>query len=155
MFSFLQALEDSAVPELIRRSDFLYPLLETFHILALAVLVGSAVLWDFRILGAWRKWQLETFKEVTLRSARVAFVFVVLSGLLLFSTDPAALVQNRAFQIKIVLILLAVANASLFHLRHPAGIPLREGDGRVHAHAIVSLILWSTTVAAGRWIAYL
>ena len=77
------------------------------------------------------------------------------SGVLLVSTQPE-LLDNRAFLLKLALIVAAGGNALAFHIgpwravtRWPARAPLRA-----RLHAALSLLLWVAVIACGRLLAY-
>ena len=70
MDEVLAALEASAVVRVLRSSFFLYPLLNSLHILAIATLAVSAALMDFRILGVGKK--LATDQVVAYLAAKAA-----------------------------------------------------------------------------------
>jgi hypothetical protein len=69
----------------------------------------------------------------------------------MFASQPADLIANRAFVVKIGLVMLAGLNAAAFHARGG----LRRLDAFARAQTIVSLGLWLTAMICGRWIAYL
>lgn len=132
-------------------STWAYPAVETAHILALGILIGSAAMWDFRLLGFFKRLEIQDFQISVLGVARKAFFFAVVTGILLFLTNPVEMFQNISFRFKLLFILLAMINIAVFHLtlknRMAYGF-----QGKVHA--VVSLILWALVVTSGRWIAY-
>ena len=73
------------------------------------------------------------------------------SGLAMFATQPAELLANAAFRLKLLLVLLAGANAAIFHARHG----LARLDRLARAQTALSLGLWLAAILCGRWIAYL
>ena len=79
------------------------------------------------------------------------FGLIACSGLLMFAAQPAELLANRAFVLKLVLVLLAGLNAAWFHGRGS----LARCDGMARAQTVLSTGLWLGAIACGRWIAYL
>lgn len=74
-----------------------------------------------------------------------------LSGLVMFATQPQELLANRAFTLKMLLLMLAGCNAAWFHGRGS----LARLDGLARAQMLLSTLVWLAIVACGRWIAYL
>lgn len=153
------SLERTALASAVREGTWLYPAIETVHVLALATLFGGIALLDARILGAARTIPLDALARHVLRPARVAFAVLVATGGLLFAADAAALVGNAAFQTKMVLVPLAVANALVFQagwfgrLRRLGPAAPLPPVAKVFAAA--SLALWAAVIVCGRMIAYL
>lgn len=143
-------LEAWPLAEAIRRSVWAYPVLETLHIGAFATLVGSLLVLELRVFGAQPALSLTALARLAVRAALAGFTFAVLSGSLLFVSGATEFAANPAFQVKLVLILMAGANALVFHARDS----LRRHDGGARLQAGLSLLLWFGVIAAGRLIAY-
>ena len=89
--------------------------------------------------------------SVSLSVALCGFALVAASGLLMFATQPAELLSNRAFTLKMLLLMLAGCNAAWFHGRGS----LTRLDGLARAQMLASTVVWLAVVVCGRWIAYL
>lgn len=150
-------LEHTALATAVREGVWLYPAVETAHVLAVATLFGAIALLDARILGASRALPLDALARHALRPAYAAFAVLVVTGSLLFASDAAALSGNPAFRTKMVLVPLAVANALAFQAgwfrRLRAESPARAPPA-AKVFAAVSLGLWIAVVVCGRLIAY-
>lgn len=157
--AILLALQDGPLGQAMRQSLYLYPAVEIMHLLAIALLVGSILALDLRLVG-WRavvpSWPLARH---LLPIAGTGFSLAVLSGLLLFTTEAASLAFNPAFRIKLLLLLLAGLNALLLH-RGPwrdigqwSSAP--KPPARVRVAALLSAVLWVGVLSFGRLIAYL
>jgi hypothetical protein len=133
------------------RSPWAYPALEVVHIVGIALLVGNLVLLELRIWGAAPELAPRALARLALPIALAGFSLVLGSGLLMFATQPAELLGNRAFLWKLALVALAGANAALFHLRGG----LSRLDGWARAQTALSLGLWVGAIILGRGIAYL
>jgi len=157
--AILVALQDSALGAAMRQSLYLYPAVEIVHLLAIALLVGSILALDLRLVG-WRvvapTWPLARH---LLPLTATGFAFAVLSGLMLFTTEAASLALNRAFQIKLALLLLAGLNALLLHRGAWRDIgqwgAAARPPARVRVAAAFSAALWVGVLSFGRLIAYL
>lgn len=128
-----------------------YPALEVAHILGIALLVGNLAAFELRVWGAAPALPIEALARLSVTLALAGFVLVAASGLLMFASQPGDLIANRAFVIKMGLVLTAGLNAAWFHARGG----LRRLDGVARAQTILSLGLWLAAMICGRWIAYL
>ena len=128
-----------------------YPALEVVHIAGIALLLGSLVLLDLRVWGWQSELPLRPLARLALGVTAVGFGLVLLSGLLMFAAQPAELLSNRAFLIKLGLVQLAGLNAAWFHGRDSLG----RCDGLARAQTVLSTGLWLAAIICGRWIAYL
>ncbi|SFB71293.1 DUF6644 family protein [Massilia yuzhufengensis] len=140
----------------LREHAWLYPIVETLHIVGFAVLVGAVAMFDLRVLGFGRQLPVKALARHLLPWSAGSMLLVVPTGLLLLVADPLALLANRVFLLKLGLILLAGVNALAFH----AG-PYGQADAwtgrappRALLHALLSLGLWIAVIACGRLIAY-
>ena len=157
---------DTATTEIYTRKDTLslhdalpiYPAVEVAHILGFVVLVGSAFMFDLRLLGLSRALPVAGMADHLLRWARWSLVAIVPTGALMFSAHATEFAFNPAFRLKLILITAAGLNAAVFHR-----VPFRSvGDWdteigsppAARAAAILSLALWTGVITCGRLIAY-
>jgi len=157
--ALLILLQDSALGQAMRQSLYLYPAVEIVHLLAIALLVGSILALDLRLVGWRRVAPTLPLARHLLPVAVTGFALAAASGSMLFATEAASLFYNPAFRIKMVLLLLAGANALLLH-RGPwraigrwAEAPLPPA--RVRVAGAASAALWVGVLCFGRLIAYL
>jgi hypothetical protein len=134
-------------------SPLSFPVLECIHIVGFAFSIGTIALVDFRLLG-WGM-QRETPAEIakdTFFWTLGGLVVMILSGLLLFSSDPDNYYLNYAFDLKMVFLVLAIVFHYTIHRRKvlTAAAP---GDGTVVA--CVSLGLWALVLFGGIFIGFL
>lgn len=156
-----QALHASALSQTLRASIWLYPLVNTAHVVGIALLVGAIVPLDLRLAGRWRGVPLRPLARVLMRSATAGLVLAVGSGALLFATRPQDYVGEPLFGLKLALLAAAIANALLLR-RSPAWQhALRDGADELQRPAavlrfaaIASIVLWLGVVTAGRLIGY-
>ncbi|MGH8853925.1 MAG: DUF6644 family protein [Telluria sp.] len=139
-----------------REHAWLYPIVETLHILGFALLVGAVAMFDLRVLGCGRQLPVKALARHLLPWSAGSMLLVVPTGLMLFVADPQALLENRVFLLKLGLIAAAGLNALAFHAgpyRHADAWPGRAPP-RALLHALLSLGLWIAVIACGRLIAY-
>lgn len=127
-----------------------YPALEVVHIVGIALLVGNLVLLELRVWGAAGELPVRALARLSLALALGGFGLVAASGLAMFSAQPAELLANRAFVVKMGLLMAAGLNAALFHARDGLG----KLDGPARVQTALSLGLWLMIIICGRWIAY-
>ena len=157
--SFLESVESSGLAVGIRDSSYLFPLIESCHVVGLAVVFGTAAIMDFRLLGiASRNRSFTVIKSDILKWVWGAFVLTVITGSLMFTTNASVYYDNFFFRTKVLLLALAGINMLVFELT--AG--RRAGDWgtaattppSAKAAAAVSLVLWVGIICMGRWIGY-
>jgi hypothetical protein len=136
----------------LNESPLTFPVLECFHILGFAMTIGTIALVDFRLLG----FGLLRQKAPDLAKALAPWtlfglVTVLLSGPLLFSSDPDMYYLNRSFQNKMVLLLLAI----VFHFTIRRKLLRGElSTGLNGLVAGISLALWVSVIFGGIFIAF-
>lgn len=157
--SLLHWIESSAVATMIRQSIWLYPAVEIVHIFGFCLLVGSAVLFDLRLLGFANQFPLKKASSYMTIWAVISGILVIVSGVILFIVNAVSLVSNPAFIIKLVLLALAAANALFFHFFTARTIDQWNESvktpGTVKLAGMISIVLWIGIIAAGRFIAYM
>lgn len=150
-------LEYSSLAVYIRQSSLLFPLIEVVHIIGFIFLVGSAFLFDLRLLGVAPTLSVKAVADYVLPWSRRSLLLVVPSGILLFITQAKALSTNQVFGLKLMLILFAFTNAGIFHrftFRSVSEWPSSETPPAAKTAALISLLLWTSVITCGRLIAY-
>lgn len=128
-----------------------YPALEIVHITGIGLLLGNLVLLELRVFGLGAALPVKDLSRLGLGIALAGFGLVAASGLLMFASQPSELLGNRAFTLKMLLLLAAACNAAWFHGRGS----LDKLDVWARVQMLVSTVIWLAVVACGRWIAYL
>ncbi|MBM52766.1 MAG: hypothetical protein CL485_07240 [Acidobacteria bacterium] len=140
-------------------SLYVWPLLESTHVLSLGLFVGTAVMNDLRLLG-WTMREVPV-SEVTGRLlpwTRIGFAVMLTTGLLLFYSSPVRYYHNIFFRFKVLLLIVAGLNAFVFHRGIHRRVAEWDNDTKLPRAArvagAVSLIAWALIVVSGRLIAY-
>lgn len=136
-----------------------WSLLEGTHLLSLMLFAGTIFIVDLRLLGmAFRRTPVSTIDRKVLPLTIVGFAFMAATGLALFFAKPLVYYHNLWFRLKLVLILIALANIAYFHLsvsRNQAAWDRAERPpAGPRIAAAVSLTAWIAVIFAGRFIAY-
>lgn len=135
----------------LQSSAWAYPALEVVHLAGIALLLGNLVLLELRVFGLGVALPVRALARLSLALAAAGFGLAALSGLLMFASQPAELLANRAFTLKMLLLLAAACNAGWFHGRGS----LERLDGLARAQMLLSTLIWLAVLVCGRWIAYL
>ena len=155
---WLRWIERSPLATVLREDPWLYPGVEVCHILGFVILVGAAAMFDLRLLGLSRAISVQALAGHLLPWARVGLGLAAPTGLLLFISDATALAANPAFQVKLILIALAILNTVAFHRWTARSLAswdvARPTPIGAKLAALVSLVLWAGAIVGGRLIAY-
>jgi hypothetical protein len=142
----------------LRESDDVFPLIETVHVLAICLIVGTVVTVDLRLLGLiMREQPVTQIARTLLPLTWYGFALMFVTGVPLFAAESLELYSNPAFRLKLVLLVIAGCNALLFHRTVYRSVDAWDKHTNtplgVKAFASVSILLWSGIVVAGRLIA--
>ena len=157
--SFAEWLDSHAWSTALHESLWVWPLVESTHVLTVALFVGMLLMVDLRLLGV-------AFKDtpVSAMTGRVlpwsigGFCLMVVTGLLLFYANPVHYVHNVWFRAKVILLIVAAVNAWAFHRRVSRDRERWDGQPQppfaVRMVAATSVSVWAGVIFAGRMIAY-
>jgi len=151
--------ENSALADNIRENDLLFPLIESIHVLAICLVVGSILAVDLRLLGfAWINRPVSRVTHGILPLTWGAFGVAVASGSLLFISNATKYLGNGFFVAKLCLIAAAGVNMLVFHFISARDQPRWDNQARLPLTARIaggiSVLLWIAVVACGRWIGF-
>lgn len=157
--TFFQWLHDTPLAESVRASALLFPWLESVHVLAICLVVGSIAAVDLRLLGlASLSRPITRLTSDILPLTWVAFAIAVLSGVTLFSSNAVQYAQNGPMRLKMLLLVIAGLNMLVFHLVTYRTIGSWDEAPRAPLAArlagATSLVLWIAIVVFGRWIGF-
>ena len=155
----LGALQSAAPVDALRRSHWVYPLVNAGHIVGLALLFGAIVPLDLRLLGFWRQVPLAALSRILLPVAIAGLLLAVPTGALLFSVRATEYAAMPLFGVKFALIACAIANALLLRLSLAWTVhehsELSGTTPRLQLAGALSIGLWLAVITAGRMIGYL
>jgi uncharacterized protein DUF6644 len=153
----LGALEASALGQAMRQWLWLYPAVETVHIAGIALLFGSIVVLDLRLLGLSKAIPVRKLAAHVLPWTAASFLLIVPSGLAMFTAHASEFFASPVFVLKMCLIFVAGINAALFHsgvFRSAERWDSAKPPLAARAAAAASLLLWLGVIACGRLLAY-
>lgn len=155
----LTALQEMPFAEAIAEGSYLFPWIESVHILAVVTLVGAVSILDLRLIGVNAHVKsLRRLMRQVLPVAWIAFAVAAPSGFLMFASKAVKYSENWPFRIKLLLLLAAGLNTLAFHR-----FVLRGGEhwdeGKMPRTAklagYASISLWVGIVVFGRWIGFI
>jgi hypothetical protein len=162
MLGFLSAAEHTSLAAAMRGEiggEWLFPIVETLHVISLAMVFGSIVMVDLRLVGAAsRNSAMSRLSGEVLPYTWGAFICAVVTGTLLFISKAHVYFYNLQFQLKFLCMLLAAMNMAVFHFgtyrrvlewddRHPPPRAARLAGA-------LSIALWIGVIFFGRWIGF-
>jgi hypothetical protein len=155
LLPFFTWCENTWLGEAIRASTWLFPAIESLHLLGLAVIGGAVLLLNLRLLG-WgfqRQAPAQLWRDT--RPWLVSSLAVMLvTGLMLFTSEAIKLYYHEAFWVKMT----SLALSMLFTFTVVRRVALADA-GRVRpvwnrAVAVISIVLWTGVGIGGRWIGF-
>ncbi|MBV8835738.1 MAG: hypothetical protein JO000_04315 [Alphaproteobacteria bacterium] len=143
----------------ISENEVLFPWIESIHVLAITLVVGTIVIVDLRLIG------IASLDRAASRLMRDvlpftwgAFVVAAITGSLLFASNARDYAHNFFFEGKLVLLALAGFNMAMFHIVGARDIArwgaTRQTPLTAKAAGTASLLIWIAVVAFGRWIGF-
>jgi hypothetical protein len=157
--SLAASLESSGLATGIKNSLYLFPFIESLHVIGITLVVGTIVIIDLRLLGLASTQR--PYSRVTsdiLKITWPAFALAVTTGLLMFVTNAGMYYQNFFFRTKMLLLVLAGFNVVVFELTAGRKMHHWNKDASApaagRAAAAISLLLWITIIFMGRWIGF-
>jgi hypothetical protein len=155
---FFEPLQASAFATALSGSTWMFPALETLHVFALAIVAGSILVVDLRLLGiASTSQKVTAVSEELLPWTWIAFAAAVVTGTLLFVSRAADYVAVPYFNAKFVLMALAGLNMGLFHVYTYRSIErwnLGPTPMGAKVAGALSLIFWALIIVCGRRVGF-
>ena len=158
----LAAIEASGLGQAMRQWLWLYPSVETVHIVGIALLFGSIAVLDLRLIGLGRDIPVKRLARHVLPWTAGSFALIIPSGLLMFVAHASDFISSPVFVLKMCLILAAGLNAALFHAVTFPSVEVWDSEEMrklppppsARAAGAISLLVWISVIACGRLLAY-
>jgi hypothetical protein len=156
---FAQWLAGTSFSHGVQRTLWLIPVLQSIHILGIAVVLSSVAMIELRIVGVVKSQTMIQTAHRFLPWLWAGLILLAATGILLIVGEPKRSLPNPAFQLKMLMLALALAVALAFRasLRPDTTFWTRSSNARrlTNALAILAFLLWCAIAVAGRWIAYI
>lgn len=159
MIDLLQRLGNTVLASAIRENFYIFPWLEVLHVMAIAVVLGTLVIVDLRLIGlASMDMKVSRLLRRMLPLTWTAFAIAAASGALLFLSQPVVYFQNFAFRLKLVMLVAAGLNMTVFHLSTQRNMAAWDAGAALPRAArlagALSISIWIVVASAGRWIGF-
>jgi hypothetical protein len=160
--ALLQSIQASPVAAAIRGelpgTQWLFPIVETLHVMALTLVVGSIAMVDLRLLGiVSRTMPVSRLSKEVLPWTWSAWCVAAVFGSLLFTSNARVYAGNLQFQLKFTCMALAALNMLIFQFgafRHVERWDFGEPARSAKVAGALSLLFWIGVVFFGRWVGF-
>ena len=136
----------------LNNNEWSFPLLEIIHIVGFALAIGTIFMQDLRLIGVGmlRQPASQLYKDLAPWTLG-GFVAVLMSGPLIWSSDPNMYLNNGAFRFKMGALVIALLYQYTVHRK----VALSDPSPAVGALVgVVSVALWVSVIAGGLFIAF-
>jgi len=133
-------------------NEWAFPVCEVLHILGFAVGIGTITMVDLRLLGiGLKKESAADLWKGTFPWTLAGLALALITGPLIFSSDPNMYLRNASFRFKITALVLAI----IFNYTIHRWVALKKSPGGVAVLAgLISLVLWASVIFGGIFIAF-
>jgi hypothetical protein len=152
-------LESLSLASAIRESRYIFPFIESLHVVGLAMVFGTIAIIDLRLLGlASMRRSFKRMASDILKWTWMAFALTAVTGAIMFITNAQVYYHNFYFRSKMLLLVLSAVNMMIFEFT--AGRTVREWDKEAttptgaRVAGAASLALWIGVIFLGRWIGF-
>jgi hypothetical protein len=152
--TFVNWVENSMLGIWMVDSIWAYPIVLSIHAVGMSIVVGTIIIIDLRILGLANSIPLKSFEKL-FAVAWLGVALNFLSGVALFATEPAKFFYHPVFWIKIALIAIGALSVYMLWNKVKDVADDSESSAQIKFLAVLSLLLWSCVIIAGRLIAYI
>ena len=155
LLTFFQWCEASGIGETIRKSSWLFPVIEAIHLLGLGLIGGAVLVVDLRLLGLGLRRQ--SAAQLT-RDAQPwlvgSLVLMIITGGLLFLSEAIKCYYHDAFWFKMSCLFLAIVFTFTIQRKVTMTEETRRSAVWSRVVAVVSVLLWAGVGVGGRWIGF-
>ena len=135
-----------------------FPLVESLHVIAIAIVAGTIFIVDTRLIGITStKLSFSYVSDRMLPWTWVAFACSAVTGTLMFIGNATEYYNNIPFRVKMVLLVLAGLNMLFFQFvtfRSVGSWDLARPPAAARLAGLISVGLWCSVIGFGRWIGF-
>lgn len=156
---FCDWLSLTPVSQTIQNVEWIIPMVQSVHIIAIAIVMSSVLMVDLRLMGLVGHSQpVSGLARRFIPWVWWSLIALLLTGAVLIAAEPRRDLLNPVFQAKMALLLFAIVVTAFFQetVRRNMAFWDASPSRRTGAWltAIVSLLVWTAIIGCGRWIAY-
>ncbi len=146
-------IADTPLAAWVVSSVYIWPTLECIHFVSLCVLIGSVLIIDLRLIGFYRE-RCASMVQFLIRLSLMAFTVNLATGVLFFAGNTFKYTNNLAFELKLILIMVAGLNALFYKVRLSHLVDTEEVSRSSISVGYLSLLLWTGVITCGRMITF-
>lgn len=146
-------LADTPLAEWVVSSAVVWPTLECIHFVSLCFFMGGLLVIDLRLTGFYRSSSTAMINKV-LRIVLAAFSINFITGVLFFAGNAYKYIDNPAFELKLLLIMIAGLNSLFYKFRLSQLLDTTQVTGASVFVGYFSLLLWAGVIVCGRMITF-
>jgi hypothetical protein len=136
----------------LNNNEWSFPLLEIIHIVGLAIAIGTIFMVDLRLIGIGMRRRLPSQWSKDLAPWTLGgLAAVLISGPLIWTSDPNMYLNNTGFQFKMAALLVALVYQYTVHRKVALADP---SPGLGALTGVVSVALWVSVITGGILIAF-
>ena len=155
LWQFARWSEETALGNAIRDSQYAFPFIECFHLIALAIIGGAVLIVDMRLLGlGLKKTSVAQLAEDAQPYLTGSLLVMIVSGIALYTSEATKAYASPAFWIKIIALVIVIVFTYTVRRRVAAANERDVSPLACKAVAIVSIGLWFAVAWGGRWIGF-
>lgn len=156
LLPFFEWFDASLLADIAKAYGGVFAVVQMFHLLGLAMLGGTVIVSDLRLLGVLMKdVPAKIVVANTHKLFSVALLVLLLSGTFMAAAVSMKLYYNEMFWAKMTSLGLGIV--FVYTIRRPLLLRFNHDSinpWAVRLIAISSLIIWFTVAASGRWIGF-
>jgi hypothetical protein len=149
LWHFAKWSEATSMGRMIRNSEYAFPMIEFVHLAALAVIGGAVLIVDMRMLGfGLKKTSVAQLAKDAQPYVTGSLIVMLVTGIMLYSSEATKCYASGAFWIKMVSLLLAM----IFTYTVKKYRTARDVESKLVG--ALSILLWFGVAWGGRWIGF-
>jgi Family of unknown function (DUF6644) len=157
--TFFATIESTGIAEWMRTSLKAMPVVESIHVLTAALVFGTILIVDLRLLGFPNtRRSFQRVEDEILKITWVAFSISVVTGLLMFAPNATTYYRNLAFGLKMLALLGAGVNMAIFEHVTKRTVAAWDKDRPTPQAARVagalSIVIWICVIFFARWVGF-
>jgi hypothetical protein len=152
--SYFQWIENSGIGQAIRSSNWMFPVIEAFHLVGLSLIGGAVLILNMRLFGiGLRQTPVARLARAVQPFLNGSLALMLTTGTLLFLSEAVKCYYSPAFRMKMVFLALAIIFTNTVQ-RKVALANQAPGPFLSKLVAVVSIVLWAGVGVGGRWIGF-
>jgi hypothetical protein len=149
----LAFLQSNAIADLLNNTEWGFAIAECFHIVFLAMAIGTIMIVDLRLMGlAFPRTTSAKLHHDTWAYTLIGLAVTVLAGMALFLSAPRMYYLGGWFQFKAIALLIAILYNYTVHYKVASSSTSSRVEVLVGA---ISVLLWVSVVVGGLFIGLL